>query len=134
MVRCKTLKFLARKNHSINVHRRFLATTGIKPEYNLAHSEQIKTENTSIARYNFELSSTIIVCTKHEQYSVGAAETAVNNLRHSTREMMLLGIIPKRFWHFVIAHAAYIAAPKASWGEEATRLTRGRVPCGLHQL
>jgi len=26
------------------------------------------------------------------------------------------------------------AAPMASWGEEATRLARGHVPCGLHQL
>ena len=55
-----------------------------------------------------KLLSTIIVCTKDEQYSAGAAETAVNNLRHSARAMMLHGIIPKRFWRFVIAHAAYI--------------------------
>jgi len=27
-----------------------------------------------------------------------------------------------------------VAAPMASWGEEATRLVRGCVPCGLHQL
>jgi len=27
-----------------------------------------------------------------------------------------------------------VAAPMASWGEEAARLARGRVPCGLHQL
>ena len=27
-----------------------------------------------------------------------------------------------------------VAAPMASWGEEATRLARGCVPCGLHQL
>ena len=27
-----------------------------------------------------------------------------------------------------------VAAPMASWGEEAARLAWGRVPCGLHQL
>ena len=30
------------------------------------------------------------------------------NLRHSTRAMMLHGNVPKRFWHFAIAHAANI--------------------------
>ena len=27
-----------------------------------------------------------------------------------------------------------VAAPMASWGEEAARLAQGRVPCGLHQF
>jgi len=49
-----------------------------------------------------------VVCAKDEYYSVGAAETAVNNLRHSARAMMLRGNVPKRFWYFAIAHAAYI--------------------------
>jgi len=49
-----------------------------------------------------------VVCAKDEHYSVGAAETAVNNLRHSARAMMLHGNVPKRFWHFAVAHAAYI--------------------------
>jgi len=43
-----------------------------------------------------------------EHYFVGTAETAVNNLRHSARAMMLHGNVTKRFWHFAIAHAAYI--------------------------
>jgi len=50
-----------------------------------------------------------VVCAKDEHYSVRAAETAVNNLRHSARAMMLHRNIPKRFRHFAaIAHAAYI--------------------------
>jgi hypothetical protein len=49
-----------------------------------------------------------VVCAKDEHYSVGAAETAVNNLRHSARAMMIHGNVPKRFWHFAVAHAAYI--------------------------
>ena len=49
-----------------------------------------------------------VVCAKDEHYAVGAAETAVNNLRHSARAMMLHGNVPKRFWHFAIAHVAYI--------------------------
>ena len=49
-----------------------------------------------------------VVCAKDEHYSVGAAETAVNNLRHSARAMMLHGNVPKRFWHFAIAHATYL--------------------------
>jgi len=47
-------------------------------------------------------------CAKDEHYSVGAAETAVNNLRRSARAMMPHINIPKRFWHFAIAYAAYI--------------------------
>jgi len=50
----------------------------------------------------------LVVCAKDEHYSVGAAETAVKNLRHSARAMMLHRNVPKRFWHFAIAHAAYI--------------------------
>jgi len=49
-----------------------------------------------------------VVCAKDEHYSVGAPETAVNNLRHSARAMMLHENIPQRFWHCAIAHAAYI--------------------------
>ena len=49
-----------------------------------------------------------VVCAKDEHYSVGAAETAVNNLRHSARAMMLHGNLPTRFWHFAIAHATYL--------------------------
>jgi hypothetical protein len=44
----------------------------------------------------------------NQNYSVGAAETAVNNLQHSARAMMLHGNVPKRFWHFAIAHATYL--------------------------
>ena len=49
-----------------------------------------------------------VVCATDEHYSVGAAETAVSNLRHSARGMMLHGHVPKRFWHFAIAHATHI--------------------------
>jgi len=49
-----------------------------------------------------------VVCAKDEHCSVGAAKTAMNNLRHSARAMMLHGNVPKRFWHFAIAHAVYI--------------------------
>jgi len=49
-----------------------------------------------------------VVCAKDEQYSVGAAGTAINNLRHSARALMLHGNLPERFWHVARAHAAYI--------------------------
>jgi hypothetical protein len=49
-----------------------------------------------------------VVCAKDEHYSVGAAELAVNNPQYSARGMMPHGNIPKRFWHFAIAHAVYI--------------------------
>ena len=49
-----------------------------------------------------------VVCATDEHYSVGAAETAVSNLRHSARGIILHGHVPKRFWHFAIAHATYI--------------------------
>jgi len=101
------------------LHARITSSTHIVDSWQLqasshnisARFEQIKEENTSTIRCKLSSKKHItinVVCAKDEHNSVRAAETAVNNLRHSTRAMMLHGNVPKRFWHFAIAHAAYI--------------------------
>jgi len=106
----KHCEFIAGKNHFIDAYRQFLATTGIKPQY--IHTLRTDQGGEYInhpmqALFNEHLTNHV-VCAKDEHYSVGAAETAVNNLRHSARAMMLHGNVPEHFWHFAIAHAAYI--------------------------
>jgi len=84
--------------------------TGIKPQY----TRKLRTDqggeyiNHLMQALLNEHLKNHVVCAKDENYSVGAAETAVNNLRHSARAMMLHGNVPKRLWHFTIAHATYI--------------------------
>ena len=106
----KHCEFLARENHFIDAYRRILATTGIKPQYirTLRTNQGGKFINHSMQALLTEHLTNHVVCAKDKHYSVGAAETAVNNLRHSARAMMLHGNVPKRFWHFAVAHAAYI--------------------------
>jgi hypothetical protein len=49
-----------------------------------------------------------IVCSKDEHASIGAAENSIGVLRTSAKAMMLAGNIPKRYWQFVVSHAAYL--------------------------
>ena len=100
----KHCEFLARKNHFIDTYRRFLATTGIKPQYisTLRTDQGGEFINHSMQALLTEHLTNHVVCAKDEHYSVGAAETAVNNLRHSARAMILHGNVPKRFWHFLL--------------------------------
>jgi len=91
----KHCQFIARKNHFTDAYRRFLATTGIKPQY-------IRTLRTDqggeIINHPMQVLLTENLTNhKDEHYSVGAAETAMNNLRHSARAMMLHGNVPKSF-------------------------------------
>jgi len=106
----KHCEFIARKNHFIDAYRRFLATTGIKPQYirTLRTDQGGEYVNHPMQALLNEHLTNHVVCAKDEHHSVGAAETAVNNLRHSPRAMMLHRNIPKRFWHSAIAHAVYI--------------------------
>jgi len=106
----KHCEFIARKNHFIDAYRRFLATTGIKPLYirTLRTDQGGEYINHRMKALLEDHLTNHVVCAKDEHYSVGAAETAVNNLRHSARAMMLHGNVPKRFWHFAIAHATYL--------------------------
>ena len=110
MVRSQTLRISCPQNHFIDAYRRFLAATGIKPHYirTLRTDQGGEFINHSMQTLLTEHLTNQVVCAKDEHYSVGAAETAVNNLRHSARAMMLHGNVPKRFWHFAVAHAAYI--------------------------
>jgi len=106
----KHCEFIARKNHFIHAYRRFLATAGIKPQYihTLRTDQGREYINHPMQALLNEHLTNHIVCAKDEHYSLGAAETAVNNLRHSARAMMIHGNLPERFWHFAIAHAAHI--------------------------
>jgi len=104
-------EFIARKNHFIDAYRRFLATTGMKPQYirTLQTDQGGEYINHPMQALCDEHLTNHVVCAKDEHYSVGAAETAVNNLRHNARATMLHGNIPEHFWHFATrAHAAYI--------------------------
>jgi len=97
----KHCEFIAHKNHFIDAYRRFLANTGIKPQYirTLRIDRGGEYINHPMQALMNEHLSNHVVCAKDEHYSVGAAKTAVNNLRHSARAMMLHGNVPKRFWH-----------------------------------
>jgi len=106
----KYCEYIARKNQFIDAYRRFLTTTGIKPQYTrtIRIDQGGEYINHPMPTPLNEHLTNHVVCAKDEHYSVGAAETAVNNQRHSARAMMLHGNVPKRFWHFTIAHATYI--------------------------
>jgi len=106
----KNGEFIARKNHFIDAYCRFLATTGIKPQYisTLRTDQGGEYINHQMQALLNEHLTNHVVRAKVEHHSVGAAETAVNNLRHSARAMMLHGNVSTRFRHFAIAHAAYI--------------------------
>jgi len=110
MVGCKTLKFIARKNHFIDAYRRFLATTSIKLQYirTLRTDQGGEYINHPMQALLDEHLAYYVVCAKDEHNPEGAAETAENNLHHSARAMMLYGSVPKRSWNFAIAHVAYI--------------------------
>jgi len=102
----KHCEFVARKNHFNDAY----PTTGIKPQYICTlHTDQGGEYINHLMQALLEKHLTNhVVCAKDKHYCVGTAETAVNNLRHSAQAMMLHGHVPKRFWHFAIAHAAYI--------------------------
>ena len=77
----KYCKFVARKDHFSDAYRRFLATTGIEPKYILTlrtHQGGIYINHPMQALLDEHLTNHV-VCAKDEHYSVGAAETAVNN-------------------------------------------------------
>jgi len=66
-----------RKDHVIDVYRRFLATTGIKPKYiRTLRTDQGECINHPMQALLEEHVTNYVVCAKDEQYSVGAAETA----------------------------------------------------------
>ena len=106
----KHCEFIARKNHFVDTYRRFLATTGIKPQYirTLRTDHGGEYINHPMQALLNEYLTNHVVWAQDEHYSVGAAETAVKNLRHIAQAMTLHGNVPKRFWHFAIAHAVYI--------------------------
>jgi len=95
----KHYEFIAHKNHFIDAYRRFLATTGINPQYirTLRIFQGGEFTNHPMIALLTEHLTNHVVCAKDVHFSVGAAETAVNNLRHSAQAMMLHGNVPKRF-------------------------------------
>jgi len=94
MVRCQTLRIYCTQDSLHRLYRRFLAITGIKPQYirTLRTDHGGEYINHLMQALLNEHTTNHVVCAKDEHYSVGAAETAVNNLRHSARAMMLHGM------------------------------------------
>ena len=110
LVRRQTLWIYSRNNHCIDAYRLFLATTSIKLLYirTLRTDQGEKYANHRTQTLIEEHLTNHVVCAKDEHYSVRAAETVVNNLRHSTRAMMLHGNISKRIFGTSSSHMPHI--------------------------
>ena len=112
MVRCHALQIYC--SHE-SLHRRILSNPGndrhqatIYPHASKRSRRRIHQPPVGMQSLLNKHLSNHVVCAKHKHYSVGAAETAINNVRHSAQAMMLHGNVSKRCWHLAIAHAAYL--------------------------
>jgi hypothetical protein len=95
------------KNHFIFGYKRFVSYLGRHPK-TLRSDQGTEILNKELTAYLEANHTNHIVCSKDEHASIGAAENSIGVLRTSAKAMMLAGNIPKRYWQFVVSHAAYL--------------------------
>ena len=95
------------KNHFIFGYKRFVSYLGRHPK-TLRSDQGTEILNKELTAYLEANHTNHIVCSKDEHASIGVAENSIGVLRTSAKAMMIAGNIPKRYWQFVISHAAYL--------------------------
>jgi hypothetical protein len=103
----KHIEFMSSKNHFIFGYKRFVSYLGRHPK-TLRSDQGTEILNKELTAYLEANHTNHIVCSKDEHASIGAAENSIGVLRTSAKAMMLAGNIPKRYWQFVVSHAAYL--------------------------
>ena len=103
----KHIEFMNSKNHFIFGYKRFVSYLGRHPK-TLRSDQGTEILNKELTAYLEANHTNHIVCSKDEHASIGVAENSIGVLRTSAKAMMLAGNIPKRYWQFVISHAAYL--------------------------
>ena len=103
----KHIEFMNSKNHFIFGYKRFVSYLGRHPK-TLRSDQGTEILNKELTAYLEANHTNHIVCSKDEHASIGAAENSIGVLRTSAKAMMLAGNIPKRYWQFVVSHAAYL--------------------------
>jgi hypothetical protein len=98
---------MSSKNHFIFGYKRFVSYLGRHPK-TLRSDQGTEILNKELTAYLEANHTNHIVCSKDEHASIGAAENSIGVLRTSAKAMMLAGNIPKRYWQFVVSHAAYL--------------------------
>jgi hypothetical protein len=93
--------------HIVFGYKRFVSYLGRHPK-TLRSDHGTEILNKELTAYLEANHTNHIVCSKDEHASIGVAENSIGVLRTSAKAMMLAGNIPKRYWHFVVSHAAYL--------------------------
>jgi hypothetical protein len=103
----KHIEFMNSKNYFIFGYKRFVSYLGRHPKI-LRSDQGTMILNKELTAHLEANHTNHIVCSKDEHASIGAAENSIGVLRTSAKAMMLAGNIPKRYWQFVVSHAAYL--------------------------